>query len=529
MANSAPMCTLMGGERNMTSASGAVVRSNGSTPLVVVCGLMVAAPWFWPFLWGPVSAMWPDMFAWTMGALLLALLPWTRERAPMAIAGGWLLAALGSSVLGLLQYFDLENGLYPWVAPTSPGYVTANVHQLNMLASLLAVGLLCVWWLVQKRSLATVHAVWMSVLLLTAMAATASRTGMVHLMAISCMLFYWHPRQWRRVLLLVAVGWGFYSLAGSGLPWLAQVTRGIGIERDLLSRFGTDLGCHSRRVLWGNVIDLIALKPWSGWGSGELLYAHYITEFDGLRFCEKLSHAHNLPLQLAVTLGLPALAVAGVLFLYALFRFKPWAATDATERLCWGVLALLGVHSLLEYPLWFGVFQLMAVLAVWQIYRVRRQRAASEGQTAARPLPEPARVAASVLLLAAIAFVMWDYLKVTQLYLPPNQRLARYQVDTFNKVRDTVLFQSQVLMAQVVTVEPAPDNAEYLLAGALASLHVAPDARVIQRLLQAATMLGRDDLVRLHEARYKAAWPREYAEWKRRPIAPAAQAAPATK
>jgi len=489
-------------------------RSPASTALVVICSLLVAAPWFWPFLKGPLSAMWPDLFAWTSGAILIALLPLTRDRAGLALAGGWLFAALGSSVLGLLQYFDLENSLYPWVAPTGPGYVTANVHQLNMLATLLSVGLLCVWWLVQKRCLVTGHAVWMSGLLLVALAATASRTGMVHLMAISCMLIYWHPRQWRTVLVVLGIGWGVYALAASGLPWLAFVTRGIGIERDLLGRFGADLGCHSRRILWGNVIDLIGQKPWTGWGMGELLYAHYITEFDGLRFCEKLSHAHNLPLQLGVTMGLPAVAVGGAVFLYAFFKLKPWAASHPMERLCWGVIALLGVHSLLEYPLWFGVFQLMAALAAWQIFWIRRSAASGDPVQAPQEWPGRGRIAVSALLLAGLSFVAWDYIKVSQLYLPASERLERYREDTFNKSRDTVLFQSHVLIAQVVATPLNLDNAELILAGGLASLHVAPDSRIIRRVIESALLLGRTDLAELHEARYQVAWPKEYAQWK---------------
>lgn len=482
-----------------------------SHAMVVLCATLIALPWFWPLLLGPLSAMWPDLFAWAMGALLIALLPATRDRARLAIASGWLVAALGSAVLGLTQYFDLENGLYPWVAPTRPGYVTANVHQLNMLATLLAVGLLCGWWLLIKRFLTTLHATWMLGVLLVALAATASRTGMVHLLVISCILLYWHPRYWRRLLVILGLCWGLYTVAANGLPWLAWVTRGIVIDRDLLGRLGEDVGCHSRRLLWSNVADLISVKPWTGWGPGELLYAHYITDFGEQRFCEKLSNAHNLPLQLTFTLGVPVALVVGTLLLWVLFKLKPWATTQPTERLCWGVLALLAVHSLLEFPLWFGVFQLMALLAVWQIYVVRR----GAGDAAPADVVPPARVRIMVssILLAVLSFVAWDYIKVSQLYLPERMRLNRYKDDTFNKTRDTVLFKSHVLIAQIVAMELKPENAELILQGALASLHVAPDSRVIRRVIESAALLGRTDIVELHMARYKAAWPKEYAEW----------------
>ncbi len=485
----------------------------GSKAIVLVCSLLVAAPWFWPFLRGPLSAMWPDLFTWTMGALLLVLLPLTRERAGLTIASGWLLAALGSAGLGLVQYFDLENGLFPWVVATAPGYVTANVHQLNMLATLLSVGLLCLWWLLIKRHLTAVHALWMAALLLVALAATASRTGMVHLAAISCMLVHWHPRQWRRLVPILVGGWLLYSIAENGLPWVAWVTRGIVIDRNLFGRFGEAVTCHSRRVLWSNMIDLVALKPWGGWGPGGLPYAQYITEFAGERFCEKLSHAHNLPLQVAVTLGAPAAVITGIVFLFALFKLRPWAATHSMERLCWGMFALLGVHSLLEYPLWFGVFQLMALLGAWQIYRIRR-----DGAPASELASNPAHSIRSRLmwctfLLGGLSLVAWDYLKVSQLYLPSSMRLESYREDTFNKSRNTVLFNSHVLIAQIVVMDLTPANADLILEGALASLHIAPDSRIIRRVIESAALLGKQDIVRLHMARYKAAWPKEYEEW----------------
>ena len=61
--------------------------------------------------------------------------------------------------------------------------------------------------------------------------------------------------------------------------------------------------------------------------------------------------------------------------------------------------------------------------------------------------------------------------------------MGRYREDTFEKSRSTVLFNSQVLIAQVVATELRPANAELILAGALASLHVAPDSRIIRRVI----------------------------------------------
>lgn len=481
---------------------------------VVFCALLVAFPWFWPILVPPRSEFWPDMLSWSAGAVLLSLLLWTRERADESIATGWLVAALGSAVLALMQYLDLENGFFPWIVPTRPGHALANVHQTNMLASLLAVGLLTLWWMGRRNLLRPVHQGWMAALLLSALAATASRTGMLHLLTLAALMFSWHRREWRTVLAVVLAAGMFYLLSVWVLQALGSALSGSDIQRDIISRFEADNQCHSRLVLWSNVLDLIALKPWTGWGPGGLVYAHYITLFDDARYCAKLSNAHNLPLQMAVTLGVPVTVLLCAGFVWCIARLKPWAATDITERWLWGVWLLLGLHSLLEYPLWFGVFQLMAALATRQLILARQTRLNPGSSLRAFLLSASAMGAASALALALLAAVTWDYVKVSQLYVPDSQRLERYRVNTFEQAQTAWLYNAHVLIPQVVVTKLTPQNAGLILQGGLESLHVAPDARVIRRVIEAAEMAGQPELAEFHRVRFQAAWPREYAQWQ---------------
>ncbi|QHE88618.1 PglL family O-oligosaccharyltransferase [Hydrogenophaga sp. BPS33] len=483
---------------------------SSSRVLLVLVTCLVAAPWFWPFLRVPIAAMWPNMFAWAVGAVLFVALPSMGKRSELALAGGWLCAALGSSVLGLLQYFDLENVFYPWVAPTPPGYVIANVHQMNMLATLLGVGLISLWWMFNKRYLSAPNVAWMAALMLATLAATASRTGLVHLLAITCMFLLWHTEERRRCAIVVLAGWGIYIVAAQGLPWLVWLLQGVSIERQLLDRFGMDLACHSRRVLWSNVVDLILLKPWAGWGSGELMYAHYITDFAGVRFCEKPSHAHNIALQLAVTMGLPVAILAGVGLCALLLRLKPWFVVNATERMYWGILALIGVHSLLEYPLWFGVFQMMFLMCAWQIYRIRRTSSVDHFGEAVFI----ARTAMASLCLVALAGLTLDYNKVSQIYIPASERSPRYREETYNKVQDAAFFRSPLLIAQVLGTPLDQANAQAMLDASLSLLHVEPDPRIIRRVIDSAALLGFQDLAAFHEARFSAAWPKDFEQWK---------------
>jgi hypothetical protein len=68
-------------------------------------------------------------------------------------------------------------------------------------------------------------------------------------------------------------------------------------------------------------------------------------------------------------------------------------------------------------------------------------------------------------------------------------------------------------MAQVVLDELTPNNAPLILEGATQMLRVAPDSRVIRRIIDAAQLLNQPETVRFHEVRYREAWPELHAEW----------------
>ena len=69
---------------------------------------------------------------------------WPRDAAQGArvAAAGWLAAAAVSAWIALLQYFDLEAPLHPWVNIAQPGQAFGNLRQPNQLATLLMMGVL---------------------------------------------------------------------------------------------------------------------------------------------------------------------------------------------------------------------------------------------------------------------------------------------------------------------------------------------------------------------------------------------------
>lgn len=441
------------------------------------------------------------------GGCALVLLAWAVARGRAAgmglvsiVAGAWLAAALLSTVLALLQYFGWAGPLHPWVHVPALGEALANLRQRNQFASLTAIGFAAaLWWAGRGGRL---HWLLPAVALLAlGNAATTSRTGLLAWGALVGLAALWPGEARRERLLLCAAGLGAYFAGVVGLPLLLQWVTGLPAET-LFDRVGADLGCSSRRVLWANVLRLVALKPFAGWGWGELDYAHFATLYPGARFCDILDNAHNLPLHLAVELGLPAALLLVGAALWLALRARPWSEADGDRRLAWGVLVVLALHSLVEYPLWYGPFQLALGLALGLL------------TAAGEPIAVRARGLAAATCAVLLAYAGWDYLRVSQVYLEPQARQAAWRDDALGHARASWLFSGQARFAELTLAPLDPGNAAWMREAAEASLHYSPEPRVIERAIESETMLERYDEAVLQLARYRAAFPEDYAKWK---------------
>ena len=488
----------------------------------MACALV---PWLNPFAPGPSTAIAPYIVSAACAAVLWAALAgplWDDLRARASLAAtAWTAAAAVSSLIALAQYFGVAEAMSPWVNITAAGEAYANLRQRNQFASLAVIGLAGVlWWDAQGASR------WVTmplvVLLATGSAASTSRTGLLQLAIVIGLQALWADGNRIRRLKLCVLAAAVYLAAAVLLPRVLEATQGI-VAPDLWGRFVTSEGCASRMVLWGNVVHLIGERPWSGWGWGQLDYAHYITLYPGMRFCDILDNAHNLPLHLAVELGLPVAGAILVLIGFLVLRARPWRESEPGRRLAWTVLAVIGLHSLLEYPLWYGPFEIAVGLSVW-LLMARRD---PQTTIAATPASLPVRYAAATALLAATAYAGWDYHRVGQIYRPYEARNPAYREDTLDKIRDSWLYRDQVRFAELTITDLTRGNAEWTYATALELLRYSPEPRVIEKVIESATMLGRDREAVAHLARYRAAFEKDYQRWRARLRAPAGQA-PAT-
>lgn len=550
------------------------------TPALVA--LTIALPALWPLAPGPSANAVPLLLAWSLVALTVLALPhggpwrwrepalllaffvaataasgavgspdwWTTGAALLAVGAcgvigraaqtdralactlalGWVTAGTVSAAIAWLQFSGQSAEFYPWVNLTSVGEAFGNLRQRNLFATLTSLAVLALIWLgatCKDQPGLRGGILVAGLVLVVGNALSVSRTGFFQLVLILALCLTWGMHHHRALRPLLWAMLPFYAAAAIGLPALL----GLDAHVDLFTRLTEGApACSSRVALWSNVLELIAQHPWSGWGWGRLDQAHYEHLYAGLRFCDILDNAHNLPLHLAVELGVPvALVLCGAAGWWC-WRGRPWRDRDPLRQMAWGFVAILGLHSLLEYPLWYGPFQIALGLALGLLSQ-GKVASSSEPGDPARPAGILARHLKRLLPVSALGLLIaaaWDYGKVSQIYLAPEARGRWWQGDAFALAGEAWFFRAQGDFARLTLTPPLRDDAASVMASAQALIAYSPEPRVIERLIESATLAGQDELALWHLARYRAAFPAAHAQWARGLHAPLPQRPPPT-
>jgi len=498
--------------------------------VISAIAVVLALPWLAPLTLGP--APWVLQSALTGLMVTLAwvrLMPipdsHVRSVGTAGLAWSLVIAAVLSSGMAIGQLTGWTADLQPWVS-ASDGVGYANLRQRNLFADLTVLGFAALLYLShQPRAFSWLHAALGSlgaVALTMGNVASASRTGLVGV----GLLVGWGALWWRSLPRLTR--W----LIGGALPLYGVIALVLVEWHVMTSTAFTrlaqgDVPCSSRVALWSNVMHLIAQRPWTGWGWGELAYAHFVTLYDDTRFCAILDNAHNLPLHLAVAWGAPIAALVSLAAFVWVARARPWTETEATRQFAWAMLSMLVVHSALEYPLWYGPFQGVALASLAMLWRRRSPEPDARRAPANTPLEALAarkrklkltvslywKGCSAMVLIAFFCGIAWDYHRMSQVFLPYAQRSAAYRDDTLNKIRNSWLFQAHVQFAELTTTPLTPANAAQVNTLAKSVLHFSPESVVIQKVVESAVMLGQHDEALYFLQRFQAAYPAEHKAW----------------
>ena len=415
----------------------------------------------------------------------------------VALAIGGILGA----GIACMQIFAVEHVGNAWIAlPVQAGRAPGNIGQPNQFADFL------VWALIALVPLAAHYApersgvsarragiALLALFVLLGVALTGSRTALVALgmVAVWGVLDRNLERSTRAALIAAPL------LAFAMITAISRIG-----HVDVNARAGADVTAY-RADTWSNALSLIKAQPWTGVGWGQFNFAWTLTPFAS-RPAGIVDNAHDLPLQLAVELGIPAAALVFGLLLWSVWR-PGWrvrrrpgeAGTMARSALM--IVLVIGMHSLLEYPLWYA-YLLLPAAWVWGVLlgAGAPEEAPPVVDASASPGVRAWRVLGLLMVVTAVSAWM-DYLNIVTLFVPTSTSLPldeRIQV-----AQASPLFSYQADYVAITNARPTPE----MLPLVVRSSHVLLNGRLMFLWANMLAAQGQMD-----KARYLAARLREF-------------------
>ncbi len=369
-------------------------RDPWNVPLLVAAGLMILGcfqadnsglawvglgnwiPFFWGF-WGfqPYvsspqarrrSALW--LVAGSVPVVVTGLGQlWWGWQGPWQLLGGlivWFMAPGGRPEGRLSGLFDYANIASAWLALVWPLTLASLVQQgLNR------------WRRVVVLTLA--------VLLVVALVLTESRNGWGSLVLVVPLVLGPPSWPWLIPLLVLALLPVLLSVL-PGVPLLLQDPARTLVPEPLWARL-SDSQYAGERVLastrisqWNVALQLIGERPWLGWGAAAFSVIY------PLRTGKWHGHAHNLPLELAISHGLPvALLVVGLVLSLLVISLRR-GCSGLFDRAWWTAMFVLVLLHGTDLPF----FDSRLNIAGWIL--LAGLRASFSPELSERPQPVPA-------------------------------------------------------------------------------------------------------------------------------------------
>jgi O-antigen ligase len=368
--------------------------------------------------------------------LLVMLGAWLRSElgeAAVSRALQWWVAAAGLLVAasGFVQYYHVPlpaGGVYMAAQPLNAMFGTVN--QYNNFADYLGCAVISAAFLHARNALSLLPALSIALPLAAGMALSGSRGSwgyfVIALALVPLLRLGGHSREARRVLHLAS-----FALAVFLLVQILNLYTGIFVgpegrpdsSGDRLMRYleiGGGTGERPIRVQLFLYAWLMFLSnPLLGIGFGEYAWRAFelAAGLTGAGPPGLDRHSHNLFLQLLAETGILGLLCIAVP-LASWFWRMPWRSL-APER-CWtiGVLAVIGLHSMVEFPLWHANFLGMFALLFG---------AASPGAAAIAPTRLRRGMVLAVVLAGSLtACGVWsDYRAFERWYVAVEAKAAR--------------------------------------------------------------------------------------------------------
>lgn len=386
---------------------------------VLIVQLAIAPPLNPFFSSGAIAALLAAAVICGLGARCREL-PGVLDAIAVAVTVGGLLTV----AIELLQLFRVPNLPEAFFSMTPTGgarRMWGNLNQPNHVGSYLAFGLAACLFLAHR------HRKWFGLLivavlaLLLGMALTFSRVTWIHIAVVGLLAGIplaaeTRGRAWSVRLLALCGPVVLLALTYQACGSVVALANGAW-NLDLPGSMGQRMqeGVGLRPLLWKHAWHIFLSHPWLGGGWGDYAWNQYV-QTDTVGPVEMSMNAHNIVLDLLAKVGVAGLlAVLIPLAWWALGLLKRLRSPDVAF-LC-AVVAVMVVHSLLEYPLHY-VFFLFPFAFVLGLL---------DSKTLRFPSPSIAWVFSGVIVvLGGVLLVrLWaDYRSVERLYFVPGARSA---------------------------------------------------------------------------------------------------------
>ncbi len=302
------------------------------------------------FLWMALLVMLGQRLRSELGLPLLAAV----------LAGFLVLGAELSALAGFVQHYRWHSFLSAVVTVKNAAAVYGNIAQPNHYANYIVLGLVSLGLLHVRYSLRIWQMSLLAAPLLFVLVLSGSRSAWLYLLFLIGISYLWQRRDkailpfLRYAVLLLAsfILMHFIVQMPMLMPQSGLITSAGRMYGDVSSGGGS-----IRLYLWKESWLIFMHFPILGAGFGQFAWQHFqlAPEIQDINISGLYNNAHNLVMQLAAETGLAGLSILfGSLILWAR---RAWCEHHTVEH-WWGyaLLAVLAIHSLLEYPLWYGYF-----------------------------------------------------------------------------------------------------------------------------------------------------------------------------
>lgn len=338
-------------------------------PLALAALLMVHGALGWSLYFGQALVA-AQYLIWAAG-LIVAARALVRscgvESLSIIIAASLATGAMCSALIGIIQHFNVATPLNAFVATPATAAIFGNLAQPNHYASHATLGLFSLVYLhVRGRGAWVITG---ALPLLFVLGLSGSRSAWLYLLT-AFFLAAWlrkvmpvDDRDARRLFIIS----GGFIIVYYALQWLVDAGWFRPPDRALVTAverlFSGAASVTDRYFLWGGAWTMWLENPafGTGWGTFSARYFEYMSSAGGSGTYSLFHNPHNIVLHFMAETGLTGaliLVVPPLLWLRQAGRGR----RDAGWWWLLAVMAVLALHSLLEYPLWYAYFLGVAAL-----------------------------------------------------------------------------------------------------------------------------------------------------------------------